>query len=281
MSSTPPAQSPSCRACGADVPPGAERCPRCGTTQRADVCPHCGGTAGVTRDSELRFRCDICGGPRVPPSPRGARSGQELPAVKRAQAALAGRSRWRAATVAGGLLLGFDVLLLSLFLLITGMSFGLFLTGLLTAGPLAAFVLWALSRARARGREIGPALDAAWVAAATEIAVRTEGTLTVKDLADALSIEDAQAEEMLALLEVNDVVRGAVTKGGDVAYAPRIRVGGAAAPRTVGAVGAVGAVDEKALAAAAASEEEEEALAAEEAAAEAERPVAHVDAAKK
>lgn len=278
MSSASPEPGPRCHACGADVPAGAERCPRCGTSQRVGVCPHCGATAGVTRDSELRFRCDVCGGPRIPPAPGGARAGREVTALRRAHAALSGRSRWRAASLAGGLLLGFDVLLLSLLLLISGASFGLLLTGLLTAGPLAGFVLWAMSRARARGREIAPALDAAWVAAATEVVARADKAITAGDLAAALSIEEAQAEELMALLEVNDVVRGAMSAGGDTAYTPRLRVGSPApaaaqADAPAAAQADALAADEEALAAL----EAEGALAAEGA----RRPVADVDDAKK
>lgn len=274
MSSASPEPGARCHACGADVPAGAERCPRCGTSQRVGACPHCGATAGVTRDSELRFRCDVCGGPRIPPSP-GAQAGREVTALRRAHAALSGRSRWRAASLAGGLLLGFDLLLLSLLLLISGASFGLLLTGLLTAGPLTGFVLWAMSRARARGREIAPALDAAWVAAATEVVTRADKALTARDLASALSIEEAQAEELMALLEVNDVVRGAMSAGGDMAYTPRLRIGSPApaahAAPAAAQADALAAAEEEALAA------EEEALAGQGA----RRPVVDVDAAKK
>jgi hypothetical protein len=162
----------------------------------------------------------------VPPVPRGKRSGREVAPLQRAQAVASARTRWRAATVAGGLLLGFDMLLLSLVLLISGLSFGLLLAGLVTTVPLAGFVLWALGRARARGREIGPALDAAWLAAATDVASQAEGAMTARDLATALGVGEAQAEELLALLEVNDVVRGAMTAGGEMAYAPRFRIAG-------------------------------------------------------
>lgn len=279
MSGASPEPGPRCHACGADVPADAERCSRCGTSQRVDACPHCGATAGVTRDSELRFRCDVCGGPRIPPARGGARAGREVTALRRAHAALSGRSKWRAASLAAGLLLAFDLLLLSLLLLITGVGLGLLLTGLFTAGPLAAFVLWAMSRARARGREIGPALDAAWVAAATEVVTRADKAITARDLATALSIEEAQAEELMALLEVSDVVRGAMSAGGDMAYTPRLRIG---SPAPAAAV-APAASQADALAAARAAEEEAlAALDAEEAAlaAAGARSVADVDAAK-
>jgi len=282
MTTTPPHTSspasagpgPRCRACGADIAPDAERCPRCGTAQRMDACPHCGATAGVTVDRELRYRCDACGGPRIPPPPRGgARSGLEAPALRRAQTALSARVRWRAAAVASGLLLGFNVLLIGLFLLITGASLWVLLAGLFTVVPLAGFTFWAYTRAKARSREVAPALDAAWVAAATEIAARTKDALTARGLAASLGLEEAQAEELLALLEVNDVVRGAVGADGEIAYASRVRIG----PSVDGAIpGAAAGADPGALVAA-----EQEALAAEEAAAEIRRRTADVDPPKK
>ncbi|EYF04422.1 zinc ribbon domain-containing protein [Chondromyces apiculatus] len=277
-----------CGACGADVPPGADRCPRCGTSQHMDLCPHCGATSGVTADAELRFRCDVCGGPRIPPSPRGARSGSEVPALRKAQEAVSGRSRGRAGAVAGGILLGADVLFLILWLIIAGAGLGFFLASLFTFVPLALFTAWAVARARARGREIEPALDAAWLAAATDVAARSEDTLTTRDLARDLKIEQAQAEELMALLEVSDVVRSSVTSDGDMVYSQRLRVGGvpaatapmttqATAPATASTAGAHDAAraDEAAVAA------EEEALAAEEAAMQERGRGADVDASKK
>ncbi|AKT43441.1 zinc ribbon domain-containing protein [Chondromyces crocatus] len=252
------AANPHCSACGADVALQAERCPRCGTSQRQDVCPHCAATSGVTRDTELRFRCDVCGGPRVPPSPGGLpRSGREATALQRAQTAVSGRSLWRIASVVGGLMLGFAFLVLTLFLLISGASTGLFVAGALTIVPLVMFMLWAMARARARGREIAPSLDAAWLAAATDVAAQSQQALTSRELSAALSIGDAQAEELLALLEVNDVVRGTVTQDGNMVYSQRLRVGPAPATANQTTAGA----EPSALAAAA----EEEALALEEA----------------
>lgn len=229
-----------CRACAADLEPGAARCARCGAAQGEDTCPHCQAIAGASPHDELRLRCDVCGGPRVA-GPRAGLSGREIAPLRRAHAAASSRAAWRAASVAGGLLLGFDALLLGLLILILGASFGLLLAGLATLVPLAVFVLWAMRRAQARGREIGPALDAAWLAAATDVATQAGGALSAAELAAALSIEEPQAEELLALLEVNDMVRAPAAAG------PRVRIGAAAAAAP--AAGAMAAAEEEALAA--------------------------------
>ena len=247
MTASNPGAAPRCRACAAEVAPGADRCARCGAAQREDTCPHCGATAGASPHDELRLRCDVCGGPRAPlPEPPFKRSGREVVALQRAHKAASSRSGWRAASVAGGLLLGFDTLLFSLLLLIAGASFGLLVAGLATLVPLAGFLFLALRRGKARGREIEPALHAAWLSVATDIARQADGALAPSELAAALRIDEPQAEELLALIEVNDIVVGGVTAGAG----PRVRVGAAdgEAPVAVASPGAL-AAEEEALAA--------------------------------
>lgn len=240
-----------CRVCAAALAPGSDRCPQCGADQRAEACPHCGGVAGVSAHAELRFRCDVCGGPRVPVTDaRVKRSGRELPLLQKARAAASARSVWRAAGVAASALFGFEVFLFAVLLLVLNASVGLFASGLLTMAPVAAFALWALRRAKSRSRDIAPALDAAWVSVASDVARQTERPLTAGGLASTLRIAEPQAEELLALLEVNDVVRGAVSPAGEFGYAPKLRVDAAPA-REAGAESAAHALaaEEEALAA--------------------------------
>ncbi|WP_437588113.1 zinc ribbon domain-containing protein [Sorangium sp. So ce1000] len=217
-----------CRVCAAALAPESDRCPQCGADQRAEACPHCSAVAGASAHPELRFQCDACGGPRVPlADDRIQRSGREAPLLHKARAAAAARSVWRAVGVAASALLGFELFLFAVLLLVLGASVGLFAAGLLTMAPVAAFSLWALRRAKSRSREIAPALDAAWVSVASDVARQAEGPLTAGGLASSLRIAEPQAEELLALLEVNDVVRGAVSPAGEFGYAPKLRVGAA------------------------------------------------------
>lgn len=240
-----------CRACAAALAPGSARCPRCGADPRAETCPHCRAIAGVSPHDELRFRCDVCGGPRVPlTDARIQRSGREIASLQKARAAASSRSGFRAAGIAAGVLLGFELFLFTLLLLVLGASVGLFITALLTMAPVVGFVFWALQRAKARGREITPALDAAWLAVAADVARQAEPPFTARRLAAILSIGEAQAEELLALLEVNDVVRGAVTPAGEFGYAPKMRIGAPPAAATEGSAEASAiAAEEEALAA--------------------------------
>ncbi|WP_437673349.1 zinc ribbon domain-containing protein [Sorangium sp. So ce131] len=215
--------------CAATLAPGSDRCPQCGADQGAEPCPHCGAVAGVSANGELRFRCDVCGGPRIPVADaRVKRSGREVPLLQKARAAASARSVWRAAGVAASVLLGFELLLLAVLLLLFSASVGLFTAGLLTMAPIAVFALWALRRAKARGRDIAPALDAAWVAVATDVARQAERPLTAGTLARTLRVTEPQAEELLALLEVNDLVRGAASAA-HASGEPKLRIGGSPA----------------------------------------------------
>jgi hypothetical protein len=197
-----------CRVCGADLPESAPRCPRCSAAVgKLDPCPHCRAEAGASPDAELRYVCDVCGGPRVPRLDRSiAYSGREVALLRKADAARKGRAAWRAATIASGALVPFMLLVLLALLAIFGASALLVITGVLLMTPVTAFSLVALSRAGARGREIAPALDAAWLAVAGDVARQTKGALTAPALAQRLGIEEAQAEELIALLDVNEIV---------------------------------------------------------------------------
>jgi len=178
-----------------------------------EVCPHCGATAGATRDAELRFRCDVCGGPRVPLEKRKLRrSGKEVSALKRAELGRKGRAKNRAGAVGAGVALAGAIGVLAIYGLlgvigVVNPGIGFFLAGLLTAGPLAALIAWFLARSRTRGKEIEPALDEAWLLVAADVAAQLEGPVTARALAEALPIEEPQAEELLALLEAHEIVR--------------------------------------------------------------------------
>lgn len=225
-----------------EVPPGAARCPNCGMPQGLiEPCPSCNAQAGTSPHPEFRWVCDVCGAPRVPKADPALRfSGREAPFLRKADAARKARAGWRGAAIATGLLLPF---LLAIFLVLTllfGVSFGLIIAALFAAAPVGAFLAFALSKASARGREIGPAIDAAWLSAATDAAAQARGPVSARKLAAMLGVEEPQAEELVALLDVNE----ALSPGPRVRIAPPSSPLGAAptAPTQV-----AGAEDEAAL----------------------------------
>jgi hypothetical protein len=178
-----------------------------------DRCPCCGAEAAATPHAELRFACEVCGGPRVPRLDRSIQYGGQVEALlRKADAARKARAGWRAAAIGGALLVPLVALVLSALLLVFGAGAALVVTGLVTAAPLLAFLAFSAARAGARGREIAPALDAAWLAAATDVAQQSPG-LTASGLALKLGIAEPQAEELMALLDVNAAVG-----------APRLRI---------------------------------------------------------
>jgi hypothetical protein len=215
-----------CRACSAEIAPGAARCDRCGAMQSDAVkCPHCGSVAAESPHAELRFRCDVCGAPRVPlAGNKVKRSGKEVPHLKRAEAARRARAGWRAAAAVAGAVLPFVLLLALLTGLIWSAGAAAVLAVVLGV-PAGSLLALSVMRSRAQGKQLQPALDAAWLAVATDVAQQTPGALSAKGLAAQMGIDESQGEELLALLSVNDIVRSDVTDSGDIAYS-RVRVGG-------------------------------------------------------
>ena len=183
-------------------------------------CPHCGNAADIEADRLLRFRCRVCGGPRVPlDDPRVARAGSEREALAEAQRARSQRAAW---AVLGGVVGGFGLLSLLVTMLVLGLaSPGLGATlGLLgaVAVPLA-FALFAVGRARRSRQRLDAALDSAWQAVAKEMMAERQQGLTVAELGALMRLGEPQAEQLLAALSVDDMVHSRVTDAGDVLYA--------------------------------------------------------------
>lgn len=214
-----------CRGCSVDLEPGAVRCDRCGAMQRDDVrCPLCGAAASTSPDRELRNRCDVCGGPRLPVTVGVTPSPGAVSALKRADAARKGRAKWRAAAVLGGVTLPPSVLLFGLLLLGFGFSLGLLATALVVLSPLAILTALSVRRARDQTKLLIAQLDEAWTRMAADVARQSKGPLTAESLARALGVEEPQAEELLALLDASDVVRSDITDEGQIVYEPKLRV---------------------------------------------------------
>lgn len=214
-----PAASRTCRVCTASVPEGAPRCERCGAAQ-VDLgpCPLCNGQGGSSQHPELRFACDLCGGPRIPRlDPRMKSSGREIPLLRKADAARKARAMFNGLAAASGVALALTVIPFAVLLAVVGLKVLLLLPGLVFTGLFAGMLAFAIGRARSRGNEIAPALDGAWLAAATDVARQSAGPLTASDLGQKLGIEEPQAEELLALLDVDSALGGAPM--------PRLRVG--------------------------------------------------------
>lgn len=213
-----------CRTCGREIASEAESCPHCGAPNLEERCPHCGAVTTASPDKEMRWRCDLCGGPRLPRPERGTpRARNALPNLQKANAARKTRAKSRAlAAVFGAMGIG-STLLFALWALIFPVWPVLPVWGIFAATALFV-VLWSTGRASRATKEMKAAIDQAWLAAAEAVARRQKGPFSAEKLAKALGIEAAQAEELLALLEAHDVVRSDVTDAGELAYQPKLRV---------------------------------------------------------
>lgn len=63
----------------------------------------------------------------------------------------------------------------------------------------------AFGNARTHGRAIGPAIEAAWMSAANDLAAAHGGALSAAQIKSALGVGDARAEELLALADVSAI----------------------------------------------------------------------------
>jgi zinc-ribbon domain len=216
-----------CRSCGQEISPEAPSCPHCGAQNLEERCPHCGAVTTSSTDKELRYKCDLCGGPRVPrlsPKLRGGKTRRDVPFLKRANDARKSRAKYRAvATIAGVMGLG-SVALSALWLLIFPATLPFLVTAELFVGTALFLVLWAIARAGGKTKEIAPQIDQAWQRAAADAAAAMKAPFTAAMLADAMGIEESVAEELLAHLDVSDVLRSDVTEAGEIAYQPKFRV---------------------------------------------------------
>lgn len=187
-----------------------------------DRCPHCGNETGLELSPQFRYRCRICGGPRVPMTgAHAARSGRE--AVHLATAKRASRWEiffkvlWVLSGVVGGITFIATFLMLLLFSGLGSAWASLLIFG---AVPLLA-AFWARHRARQSANTSRDALEQAWTSVAHEVLEHTDGELTAGDLAAKLLTGEQHADELLARLNVDDEVRSRVTDGGEVVYSVR------------------------------------------------------------
>lgn len=225
MIPSPAAYSSRCRTCGREITAEAESCPHCGTANLEERCPHCGAVTTASPDKELRWHCDLCGGPRTPRREAGApRPRNELAQLQKANAARKTRAKSRTLAAVFAVVGIGSTLLFALWALIFPVWPAVPVWGLF-AGSALFVVLWALGRASRSTREMKAAIDQAWMSAAEAATARIKGPFSSSKLAKALGIDAAHAEELLALLEANDLVRSDVTDAGELAYQRKLRIG--------------------------------------------------------
>ena len=195
-----------------------------------DRCPHCGVVADSEPTRGLRYRCRVCGAPRVPLDRPGVeRSGKELAPLKQAQRLRLRRGAWQVAGVAlGSLGLLSFLITIGILMLVTP---GLLASAAAAAAAATPLLLAAVALLKSRrvGREINAALDAAWRSVAADLVRHEADEMDAQQLGRAMRLEDHEAELLLSALSAQDVVRTRITDAGDVVYrasepAQRLRV---------------------------------------------------------
>ncbi len=221
-----PAAQATCTACSAPLAPDAIECGRCGAPQAgAPKCVHCGAVSATSPHSELRQVCNVCGSPRVVTTKRSIKlGGSEVDPLQRARTLRRSRSAWRVGGAIGGLSTALIMALTFLPQIIWGASGIGTIAGILIAIPFLLVAILAAFRAPARTKQIKNAVDEAWKSAAKDVAVQmATRTVTAQQLAEALPVGVAQADQLLTQLTVDDVLRADITPEGRIAYSPSMR----------------------------------------------------------
>jgi len=221
-------QAQACGACGEKLAAGAAFCDRCGAPQPgAPRCPHHRGAGQASPHPELRYVCDVCGGPVVRLNQIGLKlSGNEVKHLEQARVLRRQRNAWRlgAVVAAAGAVASLGALGLLWLLLGVGLWSGA--VGFALATPLLLLALVAYAKARARAKEIGEAVDEAWKRAVRDVALGSGGGgITAQELTQALPLGEDDADRLLAQLEVDNELCSEVTPEGKLSFAaPLMRI---------------------------------------------------------
>jgi len=195
-------------------------------------CPHCGNVTGLELSADLRYRCRICGGPRVPTlgehPERTLREREHLVAARRAQrTSWLFRALWIASGVIGGLTFLSTLLMLLLF-----SGLGTAWASLLLFGAIPLVIaFWARRRTLKARATVKDELELAWTSVAHELLRASPKELTSAELAELMLTDERHADQLLARLNVDDQVHSRVTDEGQITYSvratERFRVGDA------------------------------------------------------
>ena len=173
------------------------------------ICPHCSGKADVKPAPLTRFRCRVCGGPRVPVDDSAIhRSNNET----RHLAAAKSFQKQRAAWAVGGAIL-------AVFGVIAALFAGLALAFVDISGPISTVMLiMALTplvlaivsgfKAAALRSKITDEVEEAWVLVATDVLAQLGEDTRATQLASLMRIDDTQAELLLGQASVRSLLAG-------------------------------------------------------------------------
>ncbi|MET0591569.1 MAG: zinc ribbon domain-containing protein [Polyangiaceae bacterium] len=220
MSATAPMTTGTCPACAKPITPGADRCTHCGIALgEHQRCVHCRAIVDVDTVPEARFACRLCGGVRIPiDDATVVRSAAQIELLKKATVARSATTVWSVVAAAVGAFGVVTVLVLTLVL-----SFAdpptpaAVMAGVAACIPFA-FAALAFAKSRKHRAEIGQSVEAAWMAAAADIARARGGQIDARTFAKLTRASESAADQILGRMSSQGLFASSVTEDGGLKY---------------------------------------------------------------
>jgi hypothetical protein len=231
---TPGPAAPLCPGCAKPLPAGVDRCPSCGIAVGEQVrCVHCRALVDVDSVPDVRFVCRVCGGVRVPIDDATiVQSATQIELLKRATVARTAANVWQIVAAVVALFGVGSVLVLLLVISVANPETpAAIMAGIAACIPFA-FAALAFRKSRVHRSEIPRLVEAAWMAAATDIARARGGAIDAATFAKLTRASEGAAEQILALMSSQNVLSSSVSANGT----PQYKLPGTAddAPRLAG-----------------------------------------------
>ncbi|WP_394837717.1 hypothetical protein LVJ94_12470 [Pendulispora rubella] len=177
-------------------------------------CPHCGARARMEEDSELRWVCGVCGGPRVPVEDEAAHSDREREELVKAGRAKKMAFTYRIASI-GLSLMGALLAALGVALGAVSVAVGAVLLVAAVAGIVMGIVYG--RRAHGKREEAKKSTFEAWESVAEALLKVRGSEATAEQIAREMRTTVADVERMMSFLSVDNRVR-IVVKDTELVY---------------------------------------------------------------
>jgi hypothetical protein len=223
MTTTAPTATGTCPACAKPITAGAERCTHCGIALgEHQRCVHCRAIVDVDTLPEARFACRLCGGVRIPiDDPAITRSDAQIELLKKATIARSAATVWSIVATAVAAFGVVTVLVLALVLSFAEPPTAAAVMAGLAASTPFAFAALAFAKSRKHRGEIGHAVEAAWMAAAGDIARARGGEIDAGTFAKLTRASENAAAQILERMSSQGLFASSATSDGSHKYTIR------------------------------------------------------------
>lgn len=175
--------------------------------ENLEPCPHCRTDAGMRPSPDYRYKCDVCGKPRIPIDSRISKSTQNNAALlKEGHRSRLARIAWQISGV------GFAGVGAMMALLAMGASalfdwgwVGNTTTAVFALIPMVVSVLM-FSAGKKAGEKSKGSIDEAWRDAASRMYASLGGRVTSRQLAETMGIDEEYATQLMAEAEVQQLL---------------------------------------------------------------------------